>query len=157
MTASNSEVGAEWIWPVCSKGDKRMRFWSQVWELGHRHTSRPHCRRRAESKPDTRAASCLWFSDGYAECGSRADPSEGDAGDPNDEQGRDVWMRGSVGVTRTCGRPSGITHQTPATLPTSIRPGAGLCLYQKPRNLEISGELQNRRGFGQAVMQSCAQ
>src|SRR5258708_3197438 len=42
MTASNSEVGTERVWPVCSKSDKQPLFWSQVWELGYRRSSRPH-------------------------------------------------------------------------------------------------------------------
>jgi putative SOS response-associated peptidase YedK len=40
--------------------------------------------RGTKSKPDPRTASSLWLPDDGAERGGRADPSEGDAGDPDD-------------------------------------------------------------------------
>jgi putative SOS response-associated peptidase YedK len=39
---------------------------------------------RHEIQADPRPAPCLWFSDDRAECSRRANPFEGDAGDPDD-------------------------------------------------------------------------
>ena len=39
---------------------------------------------RHQIEADPRATPRLWFPDDFAECGCRADPSEGDAGDPHD-------------------------------------------------------------------------
>ena len=55
-----------------------MVFWSQVWELGHRHVSRPHwhrANRGTKSKPDTRAA-FVYNAFGNLACHSHIQPRQ---------------------------------------------------------------------------------
>ena len=52
-----------------------------------RHLDRVQGRPRHQVEADPRAASRLWLPDDVAERGRRADPSQGDAGDPDDRRG----------------------------------------------------------------------